>query len=168
MPEFKNHNLSSLTISAATCNHELQFPLNNTLFCIQKLCKSQQSRGKGEFEKGNYSLPDMDELSLMHAFRKHCSLCSEILVHIPFILITFSFFIPAPHQPAAPLSEKAEIRRCLSPICQHVIIPKHSDRSNPTLKCLSPKWHSRSMQGARGKIHHTVTKYQEGNERQIP
>lgn len=139
MPEFKNHNLSSLTISAATCNHELQFPLNNTLFCIQKLCKSQQSRGKGEFEKGNYSLPDMDELSLMHAFRKHCSLCSEILVHIPFILITFSFFIPAPHQPAAPLSEKAEIRRCLSPICLACYYSKAQRQIKPHFKVFVTK-----------------------------
>lgn len=46
----------------------------------------------------------MDELGLMRALRKHCSLCSEILVHIPFILITFSFFIPLPHYPTLALS----------------------------------------------------------------
>lgn len=47
----------------------------------------------------------MDELRLMHAFSKHCSLCSEILVHIPFILITFSFFTPT----AAPPEFRAQV-----------------------------------------------------------
>ena len=139
MPEFKNHNLSSLTISAATCNHELQFLLNNILFCIQKLCKSQQSQGKGELEKGNYSLPDMDELSLMHAFRKYCSLCSEILVHIPFILITFSFFIPAPHQPAAALSESRDQALPLIHICLACYYSKAQRQIKPDFKVFVTK-----------------------------
>lgn len=130
---------NSLTISAATCNHESQFLFNNILFCIQKLCKRQQSQGRGELEKGNYSLPELDELSLMHAFGKHCSLCSEILVHIPFILITFSFCIPA--------AAASGCGDCVLLLCHMGLAcyyPEPQSKIELDFKCLSPKQHSRS------------------------
>lgn len=84
----------------------------------------------------------MDELGLMHAFGKHCSLCLETLVHIPFILITFFFFIPALHRPAAAPSEFRDQGLPLAQVWPACCYAKAEGRSQPGFKesCSEGRW----------------------------
>lgn len=90
---------------------------NNILFSLEPYVRQSQSRGPREAKKGHYSEPGMDEPSLTHALRKHCSLCSVILFHIPLVLITFSFsiystgWLESRLMPSPEISQHAELQQ---------------------------------------------------------